>query len=277
MRFSFKTAAMETTWPAMRDMWVAADDIDVYDAGWNFDHFYPLYTDPSGPCLEGWTTLAAFAQLTTRLRVGTMVNGNTYRHPAVLANMAATLDHISNGRFELGIGAGWAEHEHLAYGIDLPPLKKRFDMFDEACEVIHRLLTETETTFVGEHYRLTRAFCEPKPLQRPRPPIVIGGKGEKRTLRAVARWADQWNYPTYDLEDYARKIEVLTGHCAALGRDPAEIEFSVQVRHAGDAAATAAQAADVLEAGADHVVVYFPTPHDPAQLEAVAPELAALR
>ncbi len=278
MRFSFKTAGMDTTWQAMRAMWVEADDIEVYDAGWNFDHFYPILTDdPSGPCLEGWTTLTALAAVTARVRLGTMVNGNTYRHPAVVANMASSLDHISSGRLELGIGAGWAEHEHTAYGIDLPPLRTRFDMFDEACEVLHRLLTEEKTTFTGEHYRLVDAYCEPKPLQQPRPPLVIGGTGERRTLRAAARWADQWNYPSYDPGDFARKIDVLRDHCAAIGRDPAEIEVSIQVRHAGDAPATAAQAAELIDVGAEHVIVYFPTPHDPAQLTRVADELSDLR
>jgi len=276
MRFSFKTASMETTWQAMSAMWIEADDIDVYDAGWNFDHFYPIFTEPSGPCLEGWTTLTALAAVTSRLRLGAMVLGNTYRHPAVLANMAATLDHVSGGRLEIGIGAGWAEHEHTAYGIELPALKKRFDMFDEACEVLHRLLTEYQTTFAGEHYQITDAYCEPKPLQTPRPPIVIGGKGEKRTLRAAARWADQWNYPGGDVAEFIRKTEVLHAHCADVGRDPSEIEVSIQTRYTDDPVATAATAAEMIEAGAGHVIVYFPTPHDPAQLGPVAEQLAAL-
>lgn len=136
MRFAFKTSPQNTTWDAMLDVWRAADDIDVFDSGWTFDHFYPIFSDPTGPCMEGWITLAALAQATSHLRVGVLVTGNVYRHPAVLANMAATLDIVSAGRLELGLGAGWNQEECDAYGIDLPPLKERFDRFDEALEPI---------------------------------------------------------------------------------------------------------------------------------------------
>ncbi|HVN50816.1 MAG TPA: LLM class flavin-dependent oxidoreductase, partial [Acidimicrobiales bacterium] len=122
MRFAIKTSPQHTTWPDMLAVWRAADDIDLFESGWTFDHFYPIFTeDPSGPCLEGWVTLAALAQATTRLRVGVLVTGMPYRHPAVLANMAATIDVISGGRLELGLGAGWNTDEANAYGIDLPP------------------------------------------------------------------------------------------------------------------------------------------------------------
>src|SRR5207244_5476284 len=157
-----------------------------------WDHFYPLSGDLTGPNLEGWTTLAALAQATTRLRVGVMVTGNIYRHPAVLANMAATVDVISDGRLELGIGAGWNQQECDAYGIELPALKERFDRFDEALAVIVGLLTNETTDFEGRYYRLREARCEPKPVQRPHPPICVGGAGERRTLPAAARWAQPW-------------------------------------------------------------------------------------
>ncbi|MGH8875549.1 MAG: LLM class F420-dependent oxidoreductase, partial [Acidimicrobiia bacterium] len=209
MRCSFKTSPQNTTWQAMRDVWRAADQIEVFDAGWTFDHFYPIFSDSTGPCLEGWTVLAALATETSRLRLGVMVSGNTYRHPAVLANMAATLDVVSEGRLEIGLGAGWNEEEHAAYGIELPPLRERFDRFDEALEVVHLLLTEEVATFEGRHYRLTEARCEPKPIQRPHPPIVVGGRGERRTLRAAARWADHWNYPGGDPDDLRHRIQVL--------------------------------------------------------------------
>ena len=133
MRFAFKTSPQNTTWADMLAVWRAADDIDVFESGWTFDHFYPIFTDdPSGPCLEGWVTLTALAQATTRLRLGVLVTGIHYRHPAVLANMAATLDIVSGGRLELGIGAGWNEEESGAYGIELGTLTERFDRFDEA-------------------------------------------------------------------------------------------------------------------------------------------------
>src|SRR4051794_41960049 len=167
----------------MRDMWLAADDIDVFDCGWNFDHFYPiLVADRTGPCFEGWTMLAALAGMTRRIRLGVMVTGNPYRHPAVLANMAATVDVASGGRLELGIGAGWNQEESDAYGIDLPPLKERFDRLEEALEVVTRLLTQEVSDFDGRYYQLRQARCEPKPTQKPHPPICVGGSGEKRTL-----------------------------------------------------------------------------------------------
>ncbi len=149
MRCSIKTSPMHTTWEAMRAVWVEADQMDVFDAAWTFDHFVPIAGDTTGPCMEGWSILAAMAAVTQRLRLGVMVTGNTYRHPAVLANMAATVDVISDGRLELGLGAGWHEEEHEAYGIDLPPLRERFDRFDEALEVVHLLLTQPVANFSG--------------------------------------------------------------------------------------------------------------------------------
>src|SRR5437899_2819737 len=186
MRFAIKTAPQHTTYKDMLAVWQAADEIELFDSAWTFDHFYPIFSDWKGPCMEAWVTTTGLAQATKRIRVGVMVTGNVYRHPAVLANMAASLDIVSNGRLEFGFGAGWNQQECDAYGIDLPPLRERFDRFDEAVEVIDSLLTNEETTFNGRYYQLTDARCEPKPVQKPRPPLVIGGAGEKRTLRAVA-------------------------------------------------------------------------------------------
>jgi F420-dependent oxidoreductase-like protein len=276
-RFSFKTVPQDTAWAPMRDVWIAGDDNELFSAGWNFDHFYPiLQRDRTGPCFEGWTMLAALAGVTRRVRLGVMVTGNPYRHPALLANMAASLDVISGGRLELGIGAGWNEEESAAYGIDLPPLRERFDRLEEACAVLHLLLTEETASFDGVHYRLTDARCEPKPVQRPRPPIVIGGGGEKRTLRIAARWADQWNAPGATPDVLAHKITVLHGHCADVGRDPAEIEISVQVRSDGDPQAVADEAAALVAAGAQHVIVGFRAPFDASRLEPIAHALAGI-
>src|ERR1700728_2268632 len=149
VRFAFKTAPQHTTWADMLAVWQAADDIDVFESGWTFDHFYPIFSDPAGPCLEGWVTLTALAQATRRLRLGTLVTGIHYRHPAVLANMAATLDIVSGGRLELGIGAGWNEEESGAYGIELGTPRERSARFEEACEVITSLLTRETTVFTG--------------------------------------------------------------------------------------------------------------------------------
>src|SRR5260370_13989948 len=147
-----------------------ADDIDVFASGWTFDHFYPIFSDSSGPCLEGWTTLTALAQATKRLRVGVLVTGIHYRHPAVLANMAAALDVISNGRLELGIGAGWNEEESGAYGIELGSIKERFDRFEEACEVLIGLLSQETTSFDGKFYQLKNAPTDPHGPHKPHPP-----------------------------------------------------------------------------------------------------------
>lgn len=279
MRFAFKTSPQDTAWADMLAVWRAADDIDFYESGWTFDHFYPIFSDSTGPCLEGWITLTALAQATTRLRVGVLVTGNIYRHPAVLANMAASLDVVSNGRLELGFGAGWNQEECDAYGIELPPLRERFDMFDEACEVIVGLLSNTTTDFDGRHYTLRQARCEPKPVQRPHPPIVIGGGGEKRTLRAVARFAQHWNYPGGAPEEFAHKRKILDEHCAELGRDPGEIMTSTHLRLApdGDTGPLVEAAAAYAEAGLDLGIVYLPPPHTPAVLEPVANALSSLR
>src|ERR1700677_3407860 len=193
MRFAFKTSPQDTTWAAMLEVWRAADDIEVFESGWTSDHFYPLHdSDPAGPRLEGWTTLTALAQATRRLRLGTLVTDVHYRHPAVLANMAAALDVISNGRLELGIGAGWNEQESGAYGIELGTIKERFDRFEEACAVLTSLLSQETTNFDGKFYQLKDAHNEPKGPQRPHPPLCIGRSGEKRTLRITARYAQHW-------------------------------------------------------------------------------------
>ncbi len=277
MKVSFKTPQMHTDWQSIRDVWVEADGMDVFVGGWTFDHFNPLRGDPDGPCLEGWMLLASLATITSRLRLGVMVTGNTYRHPAVLANMAATADVVSNGRLDFGIGAGWFAPEHEAYGIELPPLKERFDRFDEALEVIHLLLTEDVSDFDGKHYRLREARCEPKSVQQPRPPLVIGGGGEKRTLRATARWADHWNMPSmgFDIAAYRHKAEVLEEWCERLGRPIDEIEKSLQFA-LGDAASLGERLQQTAEAGADHAIVGLPAPHRVRDLVTVAEAVRSL-
>ena len=276
MRLSFKTAPQDTNWDDMLEVWRAADDIELFESGWLFDHFYPIFSDSTGPCLEGWVTLTALAQATKRLRLGTLVTGIHYRHPAVLANMAATLDIVSGGRLELGIGAGWNEEESGAYGISVGTPKERSDRFEEACEVIIGLLSDDTTSFRGTYYELTSARCNPKPIQRPHPPICIGGSGEKRTLRTAARFAQHWNFVGGTVEEFAHKRDVLHEHCADLGRDPEEILLSSHLRFEGDPAATAAAAAALAEAGAGLAIVYLRPPLTPAVLEPLAAAFSAL-
>ena len=271
MRFAFKTSPQDTTWADMLAVWRTADEIDVFESGWTFDHFYPIFTDPTGPCLEGWTTLTALAQATSRLRLGTLVTGIHYRHPAVLANMAAALDIISGGRLELGIGAGWNEEESGAYGIELGSMKDRFDRFEEACQVLIGLLSRETTDFDGRFYRLTAARNEPKGPQRPHPPICIGGNGEKRTLRITAKYAQHWNFVGGAPADFARKRDVLAAHCADVGRDPKEIMLSAHIwLRDGNHRAVIEDAIALGAEGLDLAIVYLPVPHDPRVLEPLA-------
>ena len=279
MRFGIKTAPQHTTWDDMLAVWQAADDIELFESAWTFDHFYPIFSDSTGPCFDGWITMTALAQATKRIRVGCLVTGIVYRHPAVLANMAATLDVVSRGRLELGIGAAWNEEECDAYGIELGTLKERFDRFDEACQVIVGLLTQETTSFKGEWFQLTDARCNPKPIQRPHPPICIGGGGEQRTLRSVARFAQHWNWPGGTPEEFARKLDVLRQRCEEVGRDPSEIMTSTHLRLPpdGDPAPVIEAAHSFAEVGLDLGIVYLPPPHDPAVLEPLAEALAPLR
>jgi F420-dependent oxidoreductase-like protein len=278
MRFAIKTRPEHTTWQQLRDVWVAADQFEIFESAWHWDHFYPLSGDMTGPNLEAWTTLAALAQATERIRIGCQVSGMIYRHPAVLANMAATTDIISNGRLELGIGAGWNEMETTAYGIDLYPLKERFDRFDEGTQAIIALLTEKAANFDGKYVKLTNAYCEPKAVQAPHPPITIGGKGPKRTLRAVAKWAQQWNVIVANPGEWAPLKEILVKHCEDVGRDVNEITCSVNVRIDPDASldGAVAEAAAYGEAGVDLVVMNLPLDTSPAVLEPLAKSLAPL-
>ena len=278
MRFGMKTAPMNTTWANVLATWKEADGIELYETAWNFDHFEPIFSDRTGPCLEGWSMLAAMATVTSRIRIGCQVTGMPYRHPAVLANMAATIDIISNGRLIVGLGAGWNQDECTALGITLPPLKERFDQFDEGCEVIIRLLRDEVANFYGTHFQLRDARCEPKPVQRPHPPIAIGGTGPKRTLRAVARYAQHWNAISRTVDSWKQSKEVLLQHCADIGRDPNEIECSVNLHYVPEkgVGAVVEQAEMWAAAGADVGIVYLPAPHSPEPLAAIAEALAGL-
>lgn len=272
MRFAFKTSPQNTTWADMLAVWRAADDIDVYESGWTFDHFYPIFSDPTGPCLEGWTTLTALAQATTRLRLGTLVTGIHHRHPAVLANMAAALDVISGGRLELGIGAGWNEEESGAYGIELGTITERFDRFDEACQVLIGLLSRDTVDFDGRFFQLKGARNEPKGPQRPHPPICIGGNGEKRTLLITAKYAQHWNFVGGTPTEFARKRDVLKAHCADVGRNPKDIMLSAHIRLSPDHnyRAVVEDAIALGAEGLDLAIVYLPVPFDPRIMEPLA-------
>jgi F420-dependent oxidoreductase-like protein len=195
-----------------------------WDGVWYADHFMPNAPDTSAPWPEAWVTLSALGALVPRVRLGTLVTGNTYRHPAVLAKMAATLDHITGGRVVLGLGSGWQENEHRQYGIPFYTVAERLARLDEACTVIRSLFREPKSSFDGRYYQLEDASLEPKPVQNPLP-LLIGGGGEQVTLKITARHADEWNVWGTP-ETLAHKMAILDGHCRDLGRDPKEIRRS---------------------------------------------------
>jgi F420-dependent oxidoreductase-like protein len=268
LSFGIKTAPQHTTYEAMQAIWREADERPVFEHAWLFDHFNPIFSDVSGPCLEGWTLLAAMAAQTRRIRIGQMVTGNTYRHPAVLAHMAATVDIISGGRLDLGIGAGWNEYEHASMGIPLYAPGERIRRLGEACEIIRRLFTEATVDFEGRYYQLKEARLEPKPIQKPYPPFVIGGGGEQLTLRVVARYAQVWNFAGGPVETFRHKIAILHQHCQEVGRDPAEIQLSVQVPvNYDDLPATVQTVQGYVDAGATHLILNLRHPY-PAQIVA---------
>jgi F420-dependent oxidoreductase-like protein len=192
-----------------------------WDGVWLADHFLPASGDPRRPTVECWTALAALAARVPRVTLGSLVTGNTYRHPAIVAKMAAGVDRISGGRLVLGLGAAWQENEHRAYGIPFPSLRERLDRLEEACQVIRRLLDGEQLDFAGAHYALNGALVEPGPVQRPLP-LLVGGGGERRTLRIAARWAQAWN-AWGDPQQLRAKVALLDRHCEALGRDPATL------------------------------------------------------
>ncbi|MFN2591096.1 MAG: TIGR03560 family F420-dependent LLM class oxidoreductase, partial [Actinomycetota bacterium] len=252
-------------YPTLERFWRDADELGFH-AVWDYDHFYGL-RDPIQPTLEGWTLLGAMAKATSRVRIGCMVTGLTYRHPAVLANMATTVDHISDGRLDFGIGAAWYQVEHDAYGIEFPPVGTRIAMLDEACTLIRRMWTEDRVDHQGRFWTLADAMSNPKPIQ-PRVPMVIGGAGEKRTLRVVATHADEWNWSgSWDdtgPEEFARLSGILDEHCAAVGREPKVIRRSFQLFvEPQDDRQTKDQVGrldDYAAHGADHVVFVFVSP-----------------
>jgi F420-dependent oxidoreductase-like protein len=222
VRFSFWPRP-HTPWPDVLEL-CAQCESSGWDGLWYADHFMPDGPDPSDPINECWTTVSALAARIPRVRLGTLVLGNTYRHPAIVAKMAAGVDRISGGRFVLGLGAAWQENEHRAYGIPFGSIGERLRRLDEACHVIRSLLTRDRTDFDGEAYRLRDAPLEPKPVQA-RLPLLIGGGGERVTLRIAARHADEWNvWGTPEL--LRHKMQVLDRHAEALGRDPARIARS---------------------------------------------------
>src|SRR3954470_5760236 len=221
MRFGLDIAQQRVPWSEVAARAKFADELG-FDGVWGFDHFQPMYGEGPGECFEGNTTLAALSGLTERVRVGLLVTGMTYRHPAVFAAEAITIDHASDGRLELSYGAGWWEPEHRQLGIPFPGTKDRIDAFEEAVQIVRGLLTTDGFTFDGRHYQLQDATLLPRPVQQPHPPIWIGASAEKRMMPIASRYADVWHCfgPP---ESLAKKSQRITELATAAGRDPAEI------------------------------------------------------
>ncbi len=274
LRWGIKTSQQHTTYEAIVPLWKEADANPVFTHAWLFDHFNPIVGSVDGPCYEGWTMLGALAAQTERLRMGLMVAGNTYRNPAVHAHIAATVDLISKGRLDFGVGAGWNVYEHESMGIPLYEPAERIRRLGEACEIAKLLFTQDVSSFDGKYYQLKEARLEPKPVQKPYPPFVIGGGGEQLTLRVVAKYADIWNHGGVDVEVFKHKVEVLHRHCETIGRDPNEIELSVQVRiDYADISGSLAVLQPMIEAGATHFILMCSYPYPDGIVATLAEEI----
>jgi alkanesulfonate monooxygenase SsuD/methylene tetrahydromethanopterin reductase-like flavin-dependent oxidoreductase (luciferase family) len=306
--FGVKTSQANLAYADIARIWREADALPEIQHAWLWDHFVPLRGPVNGSALEAWTLLAALAAQTERLRIGVIVTNNRARLPAVLAKMATTVDVVSGGRLEFGIGAGAGRQkdpnldqvvrrEYDAYGFDVVEPSATIGALDESLTIIKRMWTEAEPfDFDGRYYKLKGAICEPKPVQKPRPPIMIGAAGEQLALRVVAKHADIWNCPTRgDVDEFKRKSAVLDDHCRAIGRDPAEIQRSVQLLVSFEQPATAGSSnlpriADpastreaigrFIDAGANHIVLAPVPPVPPVSRlveEIVKPVLSIAR
>jgi alkanesulfonate monooxygenase SsuD/methylene tetrahydromethanopterin reductase-like flavin-dependent oxidoreductase (luciferase family) len=286
LSFGLKTSQMGLGYDDILELWREADQVPAFEHAWLWDHMLPLRGDVRAATLEAWTLLAALAAQTSRLRLGVIVTSNRLRPPTLLAKMAATVDHISRGRLVLGIGAGGSrvadaagfelvEREFAAYGLEVVSPADAVGALDEACQVIRQMWTAREPfDFEGRHYRLRGTVCEPGPVQRPHPPIMIGAGGERLALRVVARHADVWNCPARTAEEFRHKSLVLDEHCRAIGRDPETIVRSVQVIVASDDPEDARRRLiEFVEAGCSHLVVAPRPPWPPRTAAWIAEEI----
>ena len=256
VRFGLDVAQHQLEWPDLLHRVQFAEE-QGFDGAWVFDHFKPLYGDPGGPCLEGWTLLAGLAAQTSRIRLGTLVTGMTYRHPSVLATQAVTVDQISNGRLELGLGAAWNEPEHRAFGIPFPAIKERAERLEEGIEVMRSLMTRDGASFKGKHYQLEQATYRPRPVQQPHPPIWIGASGEQLMLPIVARQADAW-HAFGSADALGRKSRLLDEYAEKAGRDPKQILRSTSLSISEPLEQARRKAERLRDAGFGYLVVSWP-------------------
>ena len=276
MRIDVDTSQHQLTWPQLRDRVLMCEDLG-FGGAWVFDHFKALYGPATGPCFEGWSLLAALAAVTTRIRLGPLVTGVTYRHPSVLAAQAVTVDHVSDGRLDFGIGAAWFEAEHRQFGIEFPPAGERVSRLEEAVTVIRKLMTEEKATFDGRYYRLDGADYRPRPVQQPHPPIWVGGDGQ-RVLGIAGRHADVWHGSGSPAE-LARRSEVLEAAARKAGRDPSTIVRSTYLSLSEPWDEVRRTAEELHQAGFSILIASWPS-EGQERLEAFArdllPELSAL-
>jgi F420-dependent oxidoreductase-like protein len=275
VRFGLDIAQHQLTWDEIVSRARFAEDAGL-DGVWVFDHFKALYADPRGPSLESWTLLAGLARETSRVRLGTLVTGMTHRYPSVLAAEVVTVDHLSNGRVECAVGAAWNGSEHRELGIPFPPAGERLDRLEEGVQIMRKLFTEDDVTFEGTHYRLEHATYNPKPVQRPHPPIWIGGTGRKRTLPIAGRHADAWHGWADDADEMAEMMAIVDHAAEAAGRDPSSIlrASSLSISEPWDEVKAAY--AWMRDAGMGYLVIEWPgegRPRVEEFLERVAPSL----
>jgi len=274
MRFGVDVSQHQNSWDEVRARVRFAEDAG-FDSAWVFDHFTPLYGSPDGPCLEAYTLLAALAASTTRIRLGVLVTGVTYRHPSVLAAEVVTVDHVSGGRVNLGIGAAWHAPEHRRLGIDFPAVKERAGRLEEAIQVAQLLWTGDGASFDGRYYRLDGGWYRPKPVQSPHPPIWVGAGGERLTLPIAGRRADVWHGfgPPAEL---ARKREIVLRAAEAAGRDPARIACSTSLSLSEPWDEVRRRVDDLAALGFSHLVASWPSEGWPRIQEFAAEVLPGL-
>lgn len=257
MKVGIDVSQHQLEWPELRARVAWAEEVG-FESAWVFDHFTALYGDRKGPCLEAWTLLAALGAATTRIRLGALVTGVTYRHPSLLAAEAVTVDHVSAGRLDIGLGAAWHEQEHGRLGFDFPPTRERTERLDETVQIIKGLLTRDDFDFDGRHYRLQRAFYRPRPVQQPHPPIWIGAGGAKVMLPLAARHADVW-HGFGSVSELARKSAVIDRAAEAAGRDPAEIGRSTNLSISEPWDSVRREADELRAAGFTHLIASWPS------------------
>jgi len=257
VHFGIYTPQEHISYQRLLEIWGEADREPLIEHMWLFDHFVPMVANPDSTCFESWTLLAALAARTERVRLGTLVTGIMYRNPAILAKQAVTVDHISGGRLNFGIGAARDEQEHYGYGLAFPSAGERVRRLDEACQVFRQLWTESTPIFEGRYYQLHQPYSEPKPLQRPYPPIIIAAGGDQM-LRVVAKHADVWSAMAPTIEKFRETNARLTQYCEAIGRDPSTLERLAAFRiNPSDTTFHQARetAQSMIESGATHIVM----------------------